>query len=162
VRAAERLRPQQGRAEARVLDAHPGALVVRTSSFFGPWDAYNFVTVALAALRAGATSRADDVVVSPTYVPDLVHACLDLLIDGEAGLWHLASAGEGVSWARFAEQGARRANVGSRTLRAVPRDTIGWVAARPAYSVLGSERAVLLPPLESALARYVARLLAAA
>ena len=29
--------------------------------------------------------------VSPTYVPDLVHASLDLLIDGEHGLWHLAN-----------------------------------------------------------------------
>jgi hypothetical protein len=26
-------------------------------------------------------------------IPDLVHACLDLLIDGEHGIWHLASDG---------------------------------------------------------------------
>ena len=41
---------------------------------------------------------ADDVVISPTYVPDLTHAALDLLIDGEGGLWHLANQGA-VSWA---------------------------------------------------------------
>src|SRR5205085_4596445 len=40
-------------AERRVLDALPAALVVRTSAFFGPWDEYNFVAVALRALSAG-------------------------------------------------------------------------------------------------------------
>jgi dTDP-4-dehydrorhamnose reductase len=38
------------------------------------------VTVALATLADGRPFRAAaDAVVSPTYVPDLVHACLDLL-----------------------------------------------------------------------------------
>ena len=54
---------------------------------------------------ASPSRRADDVRVSPTYVPDLVDACLDLLIDGESGLWHLANAGD-VSWAEFAPQAA--------------------------------------------------------
>ena len=39
---------------------------------------------------------AADIVVSPTYVPDLVHATLDLLLDGETGLWHLANDGADV------------------------------------------------------------------
>ena len=95
-------------------------------------------------------------------MPDLVNACLDLLVDGERGLWHLANAGEGVSWAQFARAGARCADVRADSLRVVPSSAIGWVAARPAYSVLGSERAVLLPPLEEALGRYVERLHAAA
>ena len=34
-------------------DAHPGALVVRTSAFFGPWDRYNFVHLALAQMAPG-------------------------------------------------------------------------------------------------------------
>ena len=34
----------------------------------------------------------EDQVVSPTYVPDLVSTALDLLMDGERGLWHLATA----------------------------------------------------------------------
>src|SRR3546814_16584674 len=39
--------------------------------------------------------------VSPTFVPDLCHAALDLLLDGETGLWHLANAGA-LSWHEFA------------------------------------------------------------
>ena len=79
----------KARSEALVLDRYPDALVVRTSAFFSPWDEHNFVTSALRALRAGQSfPAAQDMTVSPTYVPDLVDACLDLLIDRESG--HLA------------------------------------------------------------------------
>src|SRR5919202_1239038 len=74
-------------AERLVLAAHPGALVVRTSAFFGPWDDHNFVTLALRELAEGRRVEAPhDQVVSPTYVPHLVDATLDLLIDGEHGI----------------------------------------------------------------------------
>jgi dTDP-4-dehydrorhamnose reductase len=142
-------------AEARVLHAHPAALVVRTSAFFGPWDAYNFVTVALRELRVGrAFMAADDATVSPTYVPDLVHACLDLLIDGEGGIWHLASPGA-VTWAELARRAAALAGVDARTLQARPSHELGLVAPRPLYNVLGSERGWPMPPLDDALGRYV-------
>ena len=53
---------RKAEAERRVLDALPGALVVRTSAFFGDWDDWNFVSRTLAALRrwssrAGADGR---------------------------------------------------------------------------------------------------------
>lgn len=84
----------KAQGEKRVLQAYAAALVVRTSAFFGPWDPHNFVTIALRTLADGRPfTVAEDVSVSPTYVPDLVHACLDLLIDGESGLWHLANEG---------------------------------------------------------------------
>ena len=38
-------------AERRVLELLPEALVIRTSAFFGPWDDYNFATVALRSAR---------------------------------------------------------------------------------------------------------------
>ncbi|WP_462115158.1 family 1 glycosylhydrolase, partial [Lysobacter xanthus] len=60
----------KARAEKIVLDRHPEALVVRTSSFFGPWDAHNFITIALKTLRSGeAFVASEDMTVSPTYVP---------------------------------------------------------------------------------------------
>ncbi len=79
-------------AEKRVLQACPTSLVIHTSAFFSPWDEYNFVTIALGQLSAREEFlAAQDIIVSPTYVPDLVNASLDLLIDGETGLWHLAN-----------------------------------------------------------------------
>ncbi|HEV3470702.1 MAG TPA: family 1 glycosylhydrolase, partial [Pyrinomonadaceae bacterium] len=141
-------------AERLVLEALPGALVVRTSAFFGPWDEHNFVTVALRALAGGGEFvAADDSVVSPTYVPDLVHACLDLLTDGEGGLWHLANE-SAVSWAEFARRAAALAGFDARAVRPVSTRSQRLAARRPAYSALGSERATLLRPLDEALACY--------
>jgi dTDP-4-dehydrorhamnose reductase len=143
-------------AEARVLAAHPSALVVRTSAFFGPWDGYNFVTLALRALASGeAFAAASDCVVSPTYVPDLVNACLDLLIDGERGLWHLSNPGA-LSWAGFARLAARLAGLDESLIEERPSSAFNFAARRPAYSALASERGALLPALEHALSRYVA------
>jgi dTDP-4-dehydrorhamnose reductase len=139
----------------RVLEALPEALVVRTSAFFGPWDEHNFVTLALRRIDAGLpVVAADDAMVSPTYVPDLVHACLDLLIDGERGIWHLANPG-GVTWAELARAAAEAAGLDPSGVIGHPTHRLGQTARRPRYSVLGSKRGVLLPPLENALARYL-------
>lgn len=142
-------------AERRVLETLPSALVVRTSAFFGPWDEYNFVTIALRALSAGQPFRAaEDAVVSPTYVPDLVEACLDLLIDDEHGLWHLSNAGA-VTWADLARKAAELTSLDPNGVLGCTTEELGLAAPRPLYSALGSERGTLLPPLEDALGRCV-------
>ena len=142
-------------AERLVLEANPSALVVRTSAFFGPWDEYNFVHAALGALARGEEfAAADDSVVSPTYVPELAHACLDLLIDGERGVRHLANAGA-VTWAEFARHAARLAGLDAGLVVGRTARELGQAAPRPAYSALGSERGALLRPLDEALACYM-------
>jgi dTDP-4-dehydrorhamnose reductase len=141
-------------AEERVLKVNPASLVIRTSAFFGPWDEYNFVTIALRQLSAGNTFvAAEDAIISPTYVPDLVHTSLDLLIDGECGLWHLANKGA-IAWADLARVAAKKAGVSVSSLIAVPSRELGLAAPRPSYSVLGSSRAELMPCLDSAISRY--------
>ncbi|MBD2539568.1 sugar nucleotide-binding protein [Trichocoleus sp. Lan] len=141
-------------AESQVLKFHPSSLVVRTSAFFGPWDEYNFITMALRTLAAGKPFiAAEDSVVSPTYVPDLVNASLDLLIDSENGLWHIANPGES-SWADLARFAAKKAGFDATRIEACPMQALRLLAPRPIYSVLGSERGVLLPSLENAIARY--------
>jgi len=141
-------------AEKLVLQAYPASLVIRTSAFFGPWDEYNFVTIALRQLSAGNTFvAAEDAVVSPTYVPDLVHASLDLLIDGENGLWHLANK-SAIAWADLARLAAKQAGVSISSLVALPTKELGLIAPRPTYSVLGSDRGQIMPCLDSAMSRY--------
>lgn len=142
-------------AERIVLAAHPTALVIRTSAFFGPWDEYNFVTIALRTLASGERFRAaDDALVSPTYVPDLVHAALDLLIDEEQGLWHLTNTGA-ITWADFARRAAQLAGLNAGLIEGCSTSSLNLAAPRPRYSVLASERASLLPPLTDALSRYL-------
>lgn len=98
-------------AEARVLAAHRQALVVRTAAFFGPWDRYNFAWDVLQALASGERFPARaDLHVSPTYVPDLVHVALDLIVDGARGLWHVAGP-ERLSWYDFAVRLAEAAGL---------------------------------------------------
>jgi dTDP-4-dehydrorhamnose reductase len=142
-------------AERRVLEADPQALVIRTSAFFGPWDAHNFVAQALNALDAGQPfAAASDMVVTPTYVPDLVNATLDLLIDRERGIWHLAN-GEALSWAGLARRAAEAAGLNPGGIEARPQASFGQPARRPGNSALHSERGLLLPPLDDALERFV-------
>ena len=142
-------------AEQRVLDADPQALVIRTSAFFGPWDQHNFVTQALNALDQGRPFQAaGDMVVAPTYVPDLVNVSLDLLIDRERGIWHLSNA-EAVSWAELARRACAAAGVDPGRLEEVPMESCGYAARRPGFSALSSERGLMLPSLDDALKRYV-------
>jgi dTDP-4-dehydrorhamnose reductase len=140
--------------ERRVLALAPAALVIRTSAFFGPSDRANFVTRVLETLSAGRPVRASrDAVVSPTYVPDLVDHALDLMIDGAAGVWHVANSGA-LSWLAFARMAAAAGGFDPEAIEAC--DLAASAAApRPSYSVLRSERGVVLPPLEDSLSRYV-------
>lgn len=143
----------KARAETLVLERHPGALVVRTSAFFSPWDHYNFISCALRALREGEPFQAaSDLTVSPTYVPDLVHACLDLLVDGEAGVWHLTN-GHAITWADLACRAAAVTRTDTASLFPCESAHLRLAARRPRYSALGSSRAFAMPTLDDALAR---------
>jgi dTDP-4-dehydrorhamnose reductase len=141
-------------AEAKVGAISADALVVRTAAFFADHDDYNFVTLALRALSSGARfEAASDVIVSATYVPDLVNAVLDLTIDHERGMWHLTSAGA-FTWAELARLAARTAQVSASALRDVTVDELRLMAPRPRFSALTSERALIMAPVDDALARY--------
>ncbi|MBV0893474.1 sugar nucleotide-binding protein [Paracoccus sp. Z118] len=142
-------------AERRVLDADPDALVIRTAAFFSPHDVYNFAVHALLALRAGHRfAAAADNFVSPTYVPDLVDAVLDLLLDGETGIRHLASHG-GLSWAGFARALATADGLDPGAVDAVEAASLGWRAPRPADVTLATERGQMLPDINDAIARFL-------
>ena len=91
---------------------------------------------------------------SPTYVPDLVDASLDLLIDGAAGIWHLTNA-QSMTWMDIILKAAEKAGIDARSLVPQRGNQMGYIAPRPSYSSLSSERAILLPTLDNALDRYV-------
>ena len=91
---------------------------------------------------------------SPTYVPDLVQAALNLLIDGERGLWHLTNHGA-VSWAGFAQMVAEAAGLDAGLVDAVPGASLGQIALRPRYSALQSERGLTLATLQDAVEQYL-------
>lgn len=140
--------------EKLVTSIYPAALIIRTSAFFGPWDKRNFAYDILhAQYHKTPITVLSDVVVSPTYVPDLVNRALDLLIDEEKGIWHLSNQGS-LSWADFASEIALRGGVEQKCFQTKKLDQIKWKADRPRYSVLHSEKGIQLPALENALERF--------
>jgi dTDP-4-dehydrorhamnose reductase len=86
-----------------------------------------------------------DQIVSPTYVPDLANAALDLLVDSECGIWHLANQGS-CSWFDFGCEIAERASLPSDMLL---RENSGL-----RNTSLASQRGALMPSLEDALSRF--------
>ena len=146
----------QSKAQAEVLIQKlcPSSLIIRTSAFFGPWDEYNFVHYVRKALSGyEPVTVAKDIFISPTYVPHLVNACLDILIDGETGIWHLANRGS-VSWAEFAFLIADKFELDKSFIEAVNASEMNFLAKRPFNSVLASERGHLLPSFEQAMNEY--------
>jgi dTDP-4-dehydrorhamnose reductase len=146
----------KARADAALLAIDADMLVIRTASFFSPFDGHNFASQLVTALRDNRPFRAaDDVVSSPTYVPDLVRVTLDLMIDGETGLWHLVNAGSR-SWAGFARAIASALDLDRGLIEAAPQRAMGWLAARPGNAALASVRTAIMPDLEDAIARFAA------
>jgi dTDP-4-dehydrorhamnose reductase len=141
-------------AERQVLDAYSSALVIRTSAFFGPWDRHNFLDHALRILGDGQTFGASSDVISPTYVPDLAHTCLDLLIDGECGMWHLSN-NDPISWAGLAQKASNLAGIKTDSLVTMSSAQLKLPARRPQYAALSSCRGILLPGLDDALERFL-------
>jgi dTDP-4-dehydrorhamnose reductase len=144
-------------AEAEISATCARALIIRTAAFFSTHDPYNFAAWVVREVGAGRTVEcASDAVVSPTFVPSLAHAALDLLLDGEAGIWHLANRGA-VTWAEFARRIARACKLNPALVRDRVRAELGWPAPRPANSALTSTRGALLPDLDESIWRFGAR-----
>ncbi|WP_071887825.1 dTDP-4-dehydrorhamnose reductase [Rufibacter sp. DG15C] len=143
-------------AENQVLVAMPEALVIRTSAFFGPWDEHNFVYHALRAFAQGEQFTAcEDAYITPTYVPDLVHASLDLLLDKAHGIWHVANQGT-YTWAQLAELSAKVAGLESAPyLQNVSQNEMNLPAPRPSFTALASGKGIHLPSVEDALGRFL-------
>jgi dTDP-4-dehydrorhamnose reductase len=87
---------------------------------------------------------ANNLFISPTYVPDLVNTSLDLLIDDEAGVWHLTNKGS-ITWSDLAYETASKFKLNSMFINSMPAQGISLAAQRPRYSVLGSEKGTFLP-----------------
>ena len=73
-------------AERAILGRCADALVIRAGPLFGSADDHTFAFE--------GESEAADLTLSPTFAPDLFNGMLDLLIDGEHGVWHLANRGQ--------------------------------------------------------------------
>ena len=118
-------------------------LIVRTSGVFGLGGSRtkggSFPERILARARSGAALRVvDDQVLSPTYAPDLATTIVALVEGNARGLVHVTNSGE-ASWHGFAVATLELAGIRAHVAR-ISTEDLRAAAARPAYSVLASER----------------------
>lgn len=144
----------KSQGEKLALDNFPHSLIIRTSSFFGPWDRYNFAHYLLNNLENDETTFVvDDITVSPTYVPHLVNAALDLLIDRGTGIWHLCNDGK-ILWTDFAKELAKHKGYANKNVVPKNQQEMNWSAIRPSFSALESGKGIKLPSLANAIECY--------
>ena len=144
--------------EHAVQESGANHAIVRAAWLFGAGGA-NFVDTMLAAAREhDELSVVTDQVGRPTWTGHLAPALVELAErDDDVGLFHATGSGQ-PSWYEFAleifDQAGLRRRVVPTTSEAFPRP-----AARPAYSVLGTERdpPIVLPPWEQGVAAHLAQ-----
>jgi dTDP-4-dehydrorhamnose reductase len=143
----------QAEGERAAMQALSSALLVRTGPLFGFWEQGDFLTAILQALADGRQIHVPaDILVSPSFVWDVVNAALDLLVDGEGGIWHLTSP-EAISCADFAKAAAERAELDGTCIRPFPRGALAQRPDRLRFSPLGSVRQTFFSPVSAALDR---------
>jgi len=142
--------------EHETAEANPRHYIVRSAWLFGT-SGRNFVETMLSLARDhGEVLVVRDQVGCPTYTAHLADALVRLLDTEAYGVHHLASQGE-CSWYEFAQEIFSQAGVECRVMSCTA-DEFGRRAPRPAYSVLGTERAeaLYLPHWKEGLASYLA------
>jgi dTDP-4-dehydrorhamnose reductase len=130
--------------ELAVLDALPGATVLRTAWVYGIYG-NNFVKT---MLRVAATDKplrvVNDQIGSPTWTTDIAAAMLALVGGGKDGVFNYVNGGE-TSWHGFAtaileEAAALGFDIKTEVVEPVPTSEYPTPAARPAYSVLDTDK----------------------
>ncbi len=125
--------------ERAVLAAHPDALIVRTSTLFGPARGRrpHYVEAILRQARRGERiAVVRQPIASPTYTPDLAAALVELIDADAHGLVHAVNTGQ-CSRLELAREAVRLAGTGNEV---VERPEPAPPPRRPAYSVLGVSR----------------------
>lgn len=141
-------------AETEAMRILPDVLIVRTGPLFGNVRHAADVpaTYGRDGFRASSTAWVDgNEIVSPTYLDDLVQAAIDLLLDGERGIWHLTH-GTAVSWAEFQRLASGHGQPDGATFR-LKRSRSAVTRVPATTRVMESNRGWLLPTLQDAVAR---------
>jgi dTDP-4-dehydrorhamnose reductase len=142
------------KAEAKVRNAHPAALVIRPGQLLAAFAEDDTLLQQLRQIANGEPVEvANDIHLSVSFLPELVNIALDLLIDGERGIWHIANSGI-TTPADLLLRATEILQLDPSLVRPVPNWSLRRPAARPRMCALGSERGQFLSSLEDALLRY--------
>ena len=129
--------------EQLARSANPDSLVIRTSWVLSGTHP-NFAATMLRLIRKGSVRVVNDQRGRPTVVDDLAKSTLDCLYSGATGVLHLTNQGE-TTWFGLAQEVADLAGLDRGRVTACSTADFPLPAARPANSVLDSERLSDLP-----------------
>ncbi len=146
-------------AEEFVLKTNPDTLIIRSSFFFNPWTKDDLLKGVLqsSAYPDKQIYLPSDIIISPTYIPDLVNQAMDLLIDNDSGIWHLSGPDE-MSHFSFIQLALNIAEKGHKHIVPQPYEKLNFTAERPSYSVLKSSQGIVLPSIHASLNNYFTEL----
>jgi dTDP-4-dehydrorhamnose reductase len=129
--------------EQRVLDAHPEALVLRTTVVYGADPRHkNYLYSLMQNLAAGQTMRTPrDQISTPTYNRDLIRAALGLVAEEATGIWNVAGP-ELMDRLEFAQRLAAFLDLDASLLQGVTTAGLAQPAPRPLFSGLSIDKLV--------------------
>ncbi|HEY4008511.1 MAG TPA: sugar nucleotide-binding protein, partial [Acidobacteriaceae bacterium] len=118
--------------ERAILDANPSALVLSTTTVYGPDpQGKNFLYTLRRLLSSGQTMRVPtDQLATPTYNEDLAAATIALLRGGHSGLFHAAGP-EMLARVDFARRACRLLSLDESLLIPLTTPELNQRAARP-------------------------------
>lgn len=130
--------------EQQALEAHPeGVRIVRTQWLYGPRGKHFPGTMMDLVQDRDSVSVISDQIGSPTSTLELAPALWDVLLKGDAGIWHATCEGEG-SWYDFACATIELSGTEGGDLQPCSTEEYPRPANRPPYSVLDCERLTTL------------------
>jgi dTDP-4-dehydrorhamnose reductase len=141
--------------ERAVAAAGGSHAIVRSSWLFGVGGPNFVATMLRLASERSEVTVVTDQVGCPTSTEDLAHALIELAGRDAEGVFHVAGRGA-CSWNELAQEIFRQAGIDCRVLPCTT-DEMPRPAARPAFSVLASERpeAPVLRSWQEGLANYL-------
>lgn len=141
--------------EENILKTNPDSLIIRTGSCFSCWENTSLVSVIFNLLKeARPITVAHDLFFSLTYIPDLVHESLNMLLDNECGIFHVSNTGSTTA-AALASKIAELAWLDNSLIKEVPANQLKQAVLLPQNTALRSEKEIRLPTFESALRHYL-------
>ncbi|MEO6392384.1 MAG: dTDP-4-dehydrorhamnose reductase [Pyrinomonadaceae bacterium] len=147
--------------ERQAQAANARTIIVRTGWVFGP-HGRNFLSVMGDKLKRGEPVRAiDDAIGTPTYAMDLAARLRELAMLDLPGIYHVANAGDGVSYFEYVQELARAVGADPALVTGNPMRDVMRPAPRPHNSRLQCLLSPVLglaplPPWQESLRKFVA------
>ena len=130
--------------EQRSLEANEASIVVRSGFIFGRGGKNFLSTIVDRARRNEQLKAITDAYGTPTYGRDLAQRLRELAELKHPGIFHVVNSGEGASYAEFAREAIKRADLGETPIEEVLEASLNRPAPRPQNSRM---RCLLSPAL---------------